>query len=258
MSDPRPDPRQFLGKRVRVTLGEHVVQTGRLLGFGDGGDFELEGDDGLVYHAWPMLGIEAAGEDEAAPPGVGQLPAGDSSGSVHPCAFVPGSSLNPTPDCGGPRKPPAAAECWWCNAHGEFHAPAGKAGRTAMTPEQMLREFHASKAVHGGWMPEQPTTDIPERLHELRQRLLDEETDELAEAVRDRDIVKIADALGDIVFVAVGTAVTYGIPFDAVLAEVFRSNMTKVNTPAEAKLVKGPDYEPPRIAALLGVGGSDA
>jgi predicted HAD superfamily Cof-like phosphohydrolase len=126
-----------------------------------------------------------------------------------------------------------------------------------MTPEQMLREFHASKAVHGGWMPRHPTTDIPPHLHELRQRLFDEEAGELAEAVCGRDIVKIADALGDIVFVAVGTAVTYGIPFDAVLAEVFRSNMTKTNTPAEAKLVKGPDYEPPRIAELLGKGEGD-
>jgi predicted HAD superfamily Cof-like phosphohydrolase len=127
-----------------------------------------------------------------------------------------------------------------------------------VTPEQMLREFHQSKAVHGGLLPTRPTVEIPGWVRMLREELLAEEVDELSEAVAQGDIVKIADAVADIVFVAVGTAVTYGIPFDAVLLEVFRSNMTKVNTPAEAKMVKGPDYEPPRIAALLGLGEEDA
>jgi hypothetical protein len=48
----------LLGKRVRVTLDENVVHEGRLLGFGDGGDFEIDQDDGFVYHAWPLLAIE--------------------------------------------------------------------------------------------------------------------------------------------------------------------------------------------------------
>jgi hypothetical protein len=39
-----------------------------------------------------------------------------------------GSSVDPTPDCGGPRKPPGATEMWWCEEHREFHAPAGKGG----------------------------------------------------------------------------------------------------------------------------------
>lgn len=59
--DPRPDPHQFLGKRVRVTRGPHQVQEGILLGFGDGGDYELEDSGGFVWHGWPMLAIEDAG-----------------------------------------------------------------------------------------------------------------------------------------------------------------------------------------------------
>jgi predicted HAD superfamily Cof-like phosphohydrolase len=120
-----------------------------------------------------------------------------------------------------------------------------------MTPEQMLREFHATKAIHGGLMPERPTTDIPDWVRTLRSDLLLEEVRELLDAVAESDITGIADAVADVVYVAVGTAVAYGIPFDAVFAEVHRSNMTKVNSPAEAKLVKGPGYEPPRIAELL-------
>jgi hypothetical protein len=126
-----------------------------------------------------------------------------------------------------------------------------------MTPEQMLREFHRSKAVHGGYLPAYPVADPPDWIRDLRESLLTEERQELTDAIAERDIVKIADAVADIVFVAVGTAVTYGIPFDAVFAEVFRSNMTKTNSPAEAKLVKGPGYEPPRIATMLGLGTDD-
>ena len=121
------------------------------------------------------------------------------------------------------------------------------------TPESMAREFHAALHVHAGWMPATPTTIIPPYLHELRQALLDEEVDELREAVAAADVVKIADALADITYVVGGTAVTYGIPLDAVLAEVHKSNMTKTNTPDEAKLVKGPGYEPPHIAEVLGL-----
>ena len=121
------------------------------------------------------------------------------------------------------------------------------------SPEQMLREFHASKVIHGGLMPSAPTADIPEWVQELRLALLDEEVRELHEAVEAGDIVKIADGIADIAYVVAGTAVAYGVPFDAVFAEVHRSNMTKINTPAEAKLVKGPHYKPPRIAEILGV-----
>lgn len=119
------------------------------------------------------------------------------------------------------------------------------------SPEQMLREFHASKVVHGGLMPPAPTADIPGWVRDLRMSLLDEEVGELREAVAAGDVVKIADALADIEFITRGTAVAYGIPSDAVFAEVFRSNMSKDNTPEEAKLVKGPRYEAPRIAEIF-------
>ncbi len=118
--------------------------------------------------------------------------------------------------------------------------------------ERMLREFHASKSIHGGLMPDRPTVNVPEWVQTLRMDLLDEEVRELHEAVEKGDIVKIADAIADITYIAVGTAVAYGIPFDAVFAEVHRSNMTKVNVPTEKKVVKGPDYREPHIAEVLG------
>jgi hypothetical protein len=70
LSAPEPpqlvhNPHALLGKRVRVKLDDHVVQEGVLLGFGDGGDVELEGSDGLVYHCWPRLNIEEASEAQS-------------------------------------------------------------------------------------------------------------------------------------------------------------------------------------------------
>ena len=115
------------------------------------------------------------------------------------------------------------------------------------TPEQMLREFHTEAGQVGGGFPSA----------ELRQEMLDSEVQELREAVAAGDLVKTLDALADIVYVTVGTAVTMGLPFDAALREVHRSNMTKLIPPIrireDGKILKGPHYEPPDIAGVLGL-----
>jgi predicted HAD superfamily Cof-like phosphohydrolase len=91
----------------------------------------------------------------------------------------------------------------------------------------------------------------------LRQDLLDEEVDELRDAVRAADVVAIADALADIVYIACGTAQALGIPFDDVFAEVHRANMSKLGADgrpilrADGKILKGPAYTPPDVAAVL-------
>ena len=69
------------------------------------------------------------------------------------------------------------------------------------------------------------------------------------------DLIGVADALADIVYVAYGTAHVYGIDLDAVLDEVHASNMTKLGADgrpirrADGKVLKGPDYRPPDMAA---------
>lgn len=86
-------------------------------------------------------------------------------------------------------------------------------------------------------------------------RLLDEEVAELREASEVNDRVKIADAVADIVYVTVGLAINRGLPFDAIFAEVHRSNMTKFIPPVaireDGKVIKGPNFSPPDIAAIL-------
>lgn len=71
----------------------------------------------------------------------------------------------------------------------------------------------------------------------LRNRLLWEEFNEYQEAVANRDIVATADAIADIIYIAVGTALEFGIPLDRVWDEVQRSNMAKVD-PVTGKVRK--------------------
>lgn len=102
-----------------------------------------------------------------------------------------------------------------------------------------------------------PTIDIPADLAKLRVDLLVEEVGEFADATGARDIVGIADALADIVYVAYGAAVTYGIDLDAALREVHRSNMSKLDERGkpvyreDGKVLKSARYTPPDISRVL-------
>ena len=105
-----------------------------------------------------------------------------------------------------------------------------------------------------------PTAEVGTDQVALRQALIEEEVGELATASRVGDLVGVADALADIVYVAYGTAHVYGIDLDAVLDEVHASNMTKLGADgrpvrrADGKVLKGPGYRPPDIAAILARG----
>jgi predicted HAD superfamily Cof-like phosphohydrolase len=109
-------------------------------------------------------------------------------------------------------------------------------------------------------LPRQAMPDadyVTSELAALRLRLQREETEELAEAIEAGDVVGVADALADLVYVAYGTAITYGIDLDAVLAEVHRSNMSKLGRDGrpvmreDGKVLKSPWYTPPDVDGVL-------
>lgn len=117
---------------------------------------------------------------------------------------------------------------------------------------EMLREFH-TKFYHT-WN-NYPTIQIASHIKELRIKLVDEEARELIDAIQQDNLIEIADALADLLYVTFGTALTYGIPIDRVFEEVHRSNMTKSMLKDEksikGKTLKGPDWSPPQIGQVL-------
>lgn len=87
----------------------------------------------------------------------------------------------------------------------------------------------------------------------LRLDLVEEEWRELYHAAHNYDVVEVADALADIIYVAYGFAVELGIPLDRVLDEVHRSNMSKIGGPvrADGKQLKPETYSPPNVRGIL-------
>jgi len=120
--------------------------------------------------------------------------------------------------------------------------------------EDSLREFHSK---YGHVISIAPTTDLQWRVKLLRETLIKEEFEELVLAIDQDNLVEIADGAADLIYVIVGTCVSYGIPIERVFREVHRSNMTKTAIKAEGgskygtKTPKGPDYIPPDIRTIL-------
>ena len=93
---------------------------------------------------------------------------------------------------------------------------------------------------------------------ELRLDLIQEELDELAQAMEDRDMVQIADALTDLLYVVYGAGHAFGIDLDECFQEVHSSNMSKLGPNGkpihreDGKVMKGPGYYEPDLESILG------
>lgn len=92
---------------------------------------------------------------------------------------------------------------------------------------------------------------------ELRLELIVEEVEELADAIDNEDLIEVADALTDILYVTYGAGHAFGIDLDACFDEVHRSNMSKLDENgeviyrADGKVLKGPNYFPPDLANVF-------
>lgn len=118
----------------------------------------------------------------------------------------------------------------------------------------MVVEFHSAFDLPRASLP---TTSVPADLRQLRVDLLVEEVREFAEATEATDIIGIADALADILYVTYGAAITYGINLDAVVREVHRSNMSKLDADGrpilreDGKVLKSSQYTAPDVVAVV-------
>ena len=95
------------------------------------------------------------------------------------------------------------------------------------------------------------------KINELRISLINEELEELKKAIEDNDILEVADALTDILYVAYGAGHAFGIDLDKCFNEVQESNMSKLGSDGKpiynvsGKVMKGPNYFKPDLTKFL-------
>ena len=100
--------------------------------------------------------------------------------------------------------------------------------------------------------------ELPDReTAKLRIELIVEELNELIDANEDKDLIGIADALTDILYVTYGAGHAFGIDLDSCFREVQRSNMSKLGEDGkpiyreDGKVLKGPNYSEPDLKKTL-------
>jgi predicted HAD superfamily Cof-like phosphohydrolase len=110
----------------------------------------------------------------------------------------------------------------------------------------MVADFHRKFNVPIGTVPK-----ISRPL--LRANLIREEAAETITAIESNDIVEVADGLCDLIYVALGAALEFGIDLAPLFDEVHRSNMEKVggDIRSDGKILKPDGWKPPRIRELL-------
>ncbi len=119
-----------------------------------------------------------------------------------------------------------------------------------------VTEFH--KAFDLG-IKESPTADLSFEKNLLRFELMREENEEYLEAANSNDLIEVADALGDMLYILCGTIIEHGLQdkIEEVFNEIQRSNMSKLGADGkpiyrdDGKVLKGPNYFKPNIKYIL-------
>jgi len=124
-----------------------------------------------------------------------------------------------------------------------------------MSTLNKVQEFHEAFAVN---IEEEPIIPSKERC-DLRQKILQEEVNELNEAWKKGDLVEVADAIADIHYVLMGTVLEFGLQdkYEEIIAEVHRSNMSKLDENGQpiyredGKVIKSKLYTKPDLQTIL-------
>ncbi len=96
-----------------------------------------------------------------------------------------------------------------------------------------------------------------DKINKLRLNLIREELDELKEAMNNKDLLEVADALTDILYVTYGAGHAFGINLDKCFEEVQNSNMSKLDDNGKpiynehGKVMKGPNYFKPDLTKFI-------
>ncbi|MFK8267079.1 pyrophosphohydrolase domain-containing protein [Capnocytophaga cynodegmi] len=121
---------------------------------------------------------------------------------------------------------------------------------------KFVADFHKA---FGLGTNQEPTINLKDEIINLRFKLMAEENEEYLEAARNKDIVEVADALGDMLYILCGTIIEHGLQhkIEEVFSEIHRSNMSKLDENGnpiyreDGKVMKGANYFKPNIAKIL-------
>ena len=119
-----------------------------------------------------------------------------------------------------------------------------------------VKEFH--KAFKLDYL-DKPKADLGIDKNKLRFNLMKEENEEYFEAANNNDMVEVADALGDMLYILCGTIIEHGMEhkIDEIFREIQNSNMSKLGADGnpiyreDGKVLKGPNYFKPDIKGIL-------
>jgi predicted HAD superfamily Cof-like phosphohydrolase len=119
-----------------------------------------------------------------------------------------------------------------------------------------VQEFHEA---FGLGIQHKPTTNLNSDKIKLRFNLMAEENEEYLEAAEANDLVEVADALGDMLYILCGTILEHGMQhkIEEVFNEIQRSNMSKLGANGkpiyreDGKVMKGPNYFKPNISEII-------
>jgi predicted HAD superfamily Cof-like phosphohydrolase len=125
--------------------------------------------------------------------------------------------------------------------------------------KKQIKSVHKFHTAFQLGMNSTPVADITERRHQLRFELMREENEEYLEAAQNNDLVEVADALGDMLYILCGTIIEHGMQdvMEDVFDEIQRSNMSKLGADglpiyrADGKVLKGPSYFKPNFIQIL-------
>ena len=121
---------------------------------------------------------------------------------------------------------------------------------------EAVEKFHDAFNIKNNY---EPTSEISINDMELRHRLMEEENNEYLEAAKNNDLVEVADALGDQLYILCGTILKHGMQhkIEEVFAEIQKSNMSKLDENGKAiyredgKILKSDLYFKPNIKSVL-------
>ena len=119
-----------------------------------------------------------------------------------------------------------------------------------------VKLFHESFGIEN---KTRPSSNLSEKVYSLRYNLMKEENDEYLDACEKGDMVEIADALGDMMYILCGTILSHGLQgkIEEIFEEIQRSNMSKLDENGkpiyreDGKILKSKKYFKPNISKIL-------